>query len=285
MVHGFLMKPEFHHEKFSPVTEAFTRAGYKVHLAQTPSLHTIGYHANVLIEQILRDIPPGKDIVLVGHSQGGLVSRLATQRLQSLSQKKLKGRKVISVQTIGTPHHGYLDTRLPRLDESQKKIVEKSKPVAPRIIHKFFEVGTEMSPSEMESFNKFVPNVEGVYYASITNKVPKLSPLKYIRGANTDGLIGNNSSKWGTVIKINSNPKPPGNHIDQVYNITGKYRPAMLNGNALVAYTEDVTMGRVSIDAAEYDYKSQPSFKSIGYRGLQIIRALQCLTGGNRIPN
>jgi len=78
-------------------------AGYRVFTWRWPTNLAISDAGNLLRQEIDNDPTLAPQIVLVGHSMGGLVA------LQALVSGTVREERVIRVVTLGTPHQGTLD--------------------------------------------------------------------------------------------------------------------------------------------------------------------------------
>ncbi len=96
-VHG-LGIPSIVYEVLFPLHHLFTKAGYDLKIARIPVAGTLDERAGILREEIHRLVPKGQ-FHLIGHSMGGLDSRLAIHRYGL-------GDRVVSLTTMATPHRG-----------------------------------------------------------------------------------------------------------------------------------------------------------------------------------
>ena len=142
---------------------------------------------------------------IIAHSKGGLDSRYAMCELGMAEH-------VASLTTICTPHRGsQLIPVLRRLPDSVYKsicriiddVFRKYGDVEPDVYHS----SLQLSPEFCEQFNEKYPNVEGVYYQSYASvmrncfsnsilSIPFLL-MKMAAGPNNDGLVEEESAKWG----------------------------------------------------------------------------------------
>ncbi len=264
IVHGFMGKPEYHEELKSPLTRILKNFGFPVYIAETPRVATIEEHAEILKEGIEKNIPKGKELILIGHSQGGLVSRLYTYNESRLK----KGRKVLNVTTIGTPHRGAVRPELIRGEEFMRGLLEWARPFMWDRYYEFNKVAMEMYGNSMERFNQEVTNVKGVDYASVTTldkKFHLLFPFLNITDSvrdrifgEGDGLVPASSSKWGREILLNGD-YGRANHLNQIYNFFGDGIKAESVGFAVSNYLLDFLDGKLRSHSGPYNFNTKVS--------------------------
>ncbi len=83
---------------FRGIPEQLRAAGNQVIVTRVPAIAGVKHRAGMLGEEIDAAFP-GKAVHVIGHSMGGLDAR------QLLADPKWAGR-ILSLTTIGTPHHG-----------------------------------------------------------------------------------------------------------------------------------------------------------------------------------
>lgn len=179
---------------FRGVTDALRRNGFEVHVVRVDPLAPIPVRAAQLAEQVM-SLGAGR-VNLVAHSMGGLDARYA---LAHLGLEAF----VASLTTIGTPHRG-----TPVADHGTRWLgdVLGLRRVAERLgaeVEGFWELTTQ----RMERFNAEVPDVHGVWYASVVSEGRTANPILRMtrsllhreHGA-SDGLVPTDSQRWGTVV-------------------------------------------------------------------------------------
>jgi triacylglycerol lipase len=140
---------------------------------------------------------PHRRVSVVAHSMGGLDARFAVARLGL-------DRKVASVVTIGTPHLG---TPLADVGAGLAERV--------RLLGALSRLGMDvaafrdLTSTRMAEFNRVVPDVPGVHYASVVGAASRrrdVNPLllpTYLwlseRGA-SDGVVPVDSQRWGELL-------------------------------------------------------------------------------------
>jgi triacylglycerol lipase len=153
---------------------------------------------------------------LIGHSQGGLVSRYMVKHLNYAG-------KVASVTSVNTPHRG-----TPVADVVLTVIPSWLQPFVGVVINAFatliyrdgrpqdvIAMGQSLTVSYANSFNSNTPNVSGMKYFSygskmawadliqhplmgITYPATWAGGLAYSQGGSNDGIVPLSSQKWGT---------------------------------------------------------------------------------------
>ncbi|MBR3594000.1 MAG: triacylglycerol lipase [Clostridia bacterium] len=157
------------------------------------------------IEEVLRETGAEK-VNIIAHSKGGLDSRWALTKLGMAPY-------VASLTTINTPHHGCLFADY-LLNYVPKKVQDKVAGTYNLALKKigepnpsFFAAVNNLTDSYCKTFNKEVPDPEGVYCQSVGSVMPQSGggqfPLnlsymfvKMFDGYN-DGLVGEPSFHWG----------------------------------------------------------------------------------------
>jgi triacylglycerol lipase len=152
---------------------------------------------------------------LMGHSQGGLVSRYLVKKLNFAS-------KVASVTTINSVHHGS-----PVADFTFAVVPNWLEPFMGAVVNVFgrlifgdsdqdsLAMGQSLTVATLKQFNRDVPNVSGMKYYSYGSKMAWADPIQhpimalthpatwaggiyYGLGSANDGIVPLNSQKWGT---------------------------------------------------------------------------------------
>lgn len=254
IIHGFMGKPEYHAPEKSPLTKFLQDSGFDVHIAETPRVADLETHAQLVREQIERTIPKGKELVLIGHSQGGLVARLYTY------EEHINGsdRVIRNVTTIGTPHRGTPPRIMGLTEQSTNSLLDSARPILLSDIYEFYKVSLEMGSEAMKAFNERVINVPGVNYASVSTVdrnryllLPLLNAAKdlhkFLVGP-TDGLIPLSSSRWGTEIHVNGRHHTA-NHISQIYKGFGDIGAATDVGEAIGHYLNSFLNGTLELNS------------------------------------
>jgi triacylglycerol lipase len=186
------------HQYFRGIRARLEELGNQVHVVRLPVAAGIRTRAAELARQV-EELGAGR-VNLVAHSMGGIDARYAISKLGLASS-------VASLTTIGTPHWGtpvahgsalLFDQRLPlgRLLASLGADLDGLR---------------ELTPARMFEFNRDVPDVRGVLYASyvgiaearrlrITAPLwPSLLLLSAGVGP-SDGLVPAVSQRWGVVL-------------------------------------------------------------------------------------
>jgi len=184
-------------EYFRKVPDRLRQLGSEVYALQVPLSSSVADRAEFLkagIEKLGCD-----KVNIIAHSMGGLDARYAITRL-GLS------KRVASLTTIGTPHHGTpiadLGTHLLGEKLGMRKLMDK----LGWDVQAFYDITTE----QMDAFNQAVENVRGVAYGSYVGKVNKklkLNPLLlpthvYLneRAGENDGLVPASSQAFGDLL-------------------------------------------------------------------------------------
>ncbi len=202
--HGFGV-PWSAYEAFIPLKRLFRRMGYELRVARTPLGGTIATRARVLRDEIKRLVPEGS-YHLVGHSMGGLDSRLAIHRYGL-------GDRALSLTTLATPHRGSsIADHLVRLLGLRRE--ERGK-LGDRLLGALGDSAESLREltraHQCEVFNPAVPDDPRVRYFSMGffipeptvfhSKVPWLwfthELMKRSGEPRNDAMVGVDSSKWG----------------------------------------------------------------------------------------
>lgn len=202
-VHG-LAVPAAVYEKLVPMKKIFNEYGHDLYIARTPSFATLRQGANVLHSEIMRLVPYGP-YHLVGHSMGGLISRMAI-KVHQLDDRCL------SLTTIATPHRGskIADWILANIDN----------PLSEKLLELFgnnIDIVRQLTTNYMiKNFNGSVRNNPNIKYYSMSFYIPypiweyTLAPAlisahkiqqSYAIYLN-DGLVSINSANWGMSLGV-----------------------------------------------------------------------------------
>jgi len=184
--------------------------GIKVYLGNTDSWGSFESNSEILketIDKVLQETGSDK-VNIIAHSKGGLDSRYTIW-------KHSYGKKIASLTTICTPHHGAEIADL----IFQQKIVHT--PNTRKILKTFgewygdtnpdmYNVNYQLTTFNMKEFNKQVVMDENVYYQSVYTTIRNAfddlivfnsySYIKKISGAN-DGVVSEKSAKWSSNTK------------------------------------------------------------------------------------
>jgi triacylglycerol lipase len=186
------------HEYFRGIRARLEELGNQVHVVRLPVAAGIRTRAAELTRQV-QSLGVGP-VNIVAHSMGGIDARYAISKLGLASS-------VASLTTIGTPHWGtpvahgsalLFDQRLPlgRLLASLGADLDGLR---------------ELTPGRMFEFNREVPDVRGVLYASYVGiadprglriTAPLWPSLLLLRAGvgPSDGLVPAVSQRWGVVL-------------------------------------------------------------------------------------
>ena len=187
-----------HATYFRGVSEHLGALGIEVHQLSGPAVASIRERGQVLAQKL--EALPCRKVNLIAHSMGGLDARYA---IACLGQH----RKVRSLVTIGTPHHG---TELADLVSGLLAL-----PIGLRTV--FDKLGLppgafdDLSCPSLEVFNKNTPDHWRVFYGCVLGRTPPqgggnklLVPtnqyLKQKAGDN-DGVVSLRSQRWGQVLE------------------------------------------------------------------------------------
>jgi triacylglycerol lipase len=201
LAHGLLGFDEIRigrarHEYFRGVSSRLEREGCVVHrcrVAKTASIAARAAELAAFVNGI-----DARRVNVVAHSMGGLDARYALARLGLR-------RKVASLVTIGTPHLG---TPLADLGAG---VAGRGVLGALRRIGVDVDAFHDLATARIEEFNRAVPDVRGVHYASVVGVPPRrrdVSPilvptfmwLADAAGGN-DGMVPAASQRWGEVMR------------------------------------------------------------------------------------
>ncbi len=208
------------------IPDALTREGAKIYFSNQDAWGTIEKNAATIkesIDEVLKETK-SKKINLIAHSKGGLESRYLISKLNM-------HKKIASLTTISTPHHGCktLDTFYKWPKPIYKLVAFFVNLYFGLLGDKrpdFYTGSRQLSHIFCTRFNIKCPDMPGVYYQSYTSKMSSaLSDLllfftyliiKFIEGDN-DGLVGVDSAKWGEFKGVLSCKKRRGiSHADVI---------------------------------------------------------------------
>jgi pimeloyl-ACP methyl ester carboxylesterase len=135
-----------------------------------------------------------EDYVLVGHSQGGLVSRI-------LVHNPNIREKIKTVVTVGTPHHGAW------LAEAGMKFAKLQAlfPQTPALLNRQIVISS-LTTDKMKGFNANFPAHSGVRYASVLTTAThqqRSLPLKFLaplQSEPSDGIVNLSSQSFGDTL-------------------------------------------------------------------------------------
>lgn len=193
---------------FRGIVEHLASLGCHAHTVRLPPAASVPERAQILADKIAELGHPRVDII--AHSLGGLDARYAVAKL-GLAER------VRALVTIGTPHRGspiadlYIDKG--PLGLARKAVAALGVPLT---------AIDWLSSEALERFNKDVPDVPGVRYASVVGGIrepstpvalaiaPAHAYLRRVAGPN-DGLVPMSSQYWGeTLAEIEAD------HFEQV---------------------------------------------------------------------
>ncbi len=178
------------------IRDALEKDGCKVIVPRVPAVGSVAERAAVLA-QVLGEVEEKRFNVLA-HSMGGLDVRFAAAHLGL-------GRRLAALVTVGTPHRGAPLADL-GTDLAQRVGLQRVLAAAGVSLDAFHDLATE----RMERFNREVPDVRSVAYASVVGVVhrkrrtnPLLVPA-YLwmkkRWGPSDGVVPASSQRWGEVL-------------------------------------------------------------------------------------
>jgi triacylglycerol lipase len=183
-------------EYFRGIAAHLATLGCHAHAVRLPPSRSVPERARTLVELIGK--LPHDRIDLVAHSLGGLDARYALAHLGLAS-------RVRSLVTVGTPHRG---SPLANLTDAGPLAVAR------RTIARLgisLDALDWLSTSELATFNRDIPDVAGVRYASVVGGIrdartpvplPIAASHAYLRraGGANDGLVPMSSQYWGETL-------------------------------------------------------------------------------------
>ena len=133
MLHGSCMNDmqwtQNEHNHGTAIAAEFDKTAVYLHYNSGRHISTNGQTLNELLEKLVSHWPvPVKELVIIAHSMGGLVSRSALHYGQS--QKQPWTKKVKKIVFIGTPHHGASLEKAGNYVEVLLKAIPYAKPFA-----------------------------------------------------------------------------------------------------------------------------------------------------------
>ena len=245
IVHGFISSPTFHNEIYSPLTSILIKRGFDVYLAKVAKIKFAVEQAELLHQEIEAFIPKEKEIILIGHSLGGIVIR-------QYAHKHWKERRITNVISIASPHWGVNHQARKDLSLISKSLESLNKSFTNKTTSTLIKTTDYLSESYMQyNFNEKVKNVPGIDYLSTSTVVehPFKRELSYypddkkvfkvVKDAFdskvSDGLITVRTSMWGKflyadkcVYDVNYSreirgPLYEANHIGQISNLQAAF--------------------------------------------------------------
>ena len=188
--------PGVRFDYFRGIAKHLGALGCHAHAVRLPAYANVPARAKQLVVAI--EALPHERVDVIAHSLGGLDARYALAHL-GLS------KKVRSLVTIGTPHHGsqIADMVLQGPIGWAHKLL--------RVIGVPIEAVEWLSTEALARFNKEVPDAPGVRYACVVGglhkkdsivPLPLLAAHSYLRkcGGVNDGLVCVSSQYWGEVM-------------------------------------------------------------------------------------
>lgn len=187
------------HEYFRGVPNRLRGLGAEVYAFGVSPTASVEVRARQLAQAVAG--LDARRVNIVAHSMGGLDARFAVARLGL-------ERKVASLTTVGTPHHGtpLADLGVDLLGGKLGLLAILERLGVP--VEAFYDLTT----SRMARFNQVVPDARGVSYGCVVGRhrgpvnvlsaplVPSYLFLSERAGEN-DGLVPASSQAWGEVLK------------------------------------------------------------------------------------
>ena len=228
MVHGVFFRDWPILNYWGRIPEALEKNGAVIYYGNQESASSVEESAHDLserIRQVLRKTGAEK-VNVIAHSKGGLDTRYAIDRF-GMSEC------VASLTTINTPHRGceFADYLLEKIPEPQQKAVEKAYNAALKKIGDenpdFMSAVTDLTAEACRKRNEEIKDFDSVYVQSVgsilKHRTSGRFPLnmthgfvKYFDGKN-DGLVGENSFKWGERYQLLENSRRRGiSHADMI---------------------------------------------------------------------
>jgi triacylglycerol lipase len=183
-------------EYFRGIAAHLATIGCHAHAVRLPPSRSVPDRARMLVD-LIGELPHDR-IDVVAHSLGGLDARYALAHLGLAA-------RVRSLVTVGTPHRG---SPLANLTDRGPLAVARRTLAALGIS---LDALDWLSTSELASFNRDIPDVAGVRYASVVGgirdaRTPVALPiaashayLRRVTGPN-DGLVPMSSQYWGETL-------------------------------------------------------------------------------------
>lgn len=173
---------------FRGLPEALHRRGYAASFPRLPPTRGIAQRARALHRHV-QTLEP-KEVVLIGHSMGGLDCRYLTRHLD-------KARRICAVVTVGTPHRG--SPLAVRALSSPWALCRLARGLAGPAL-------ADLTPTACARFNEETPDRDDVRYISYAGarsveEVPRLfrywSRMIQEREGENDCMVAVTSARWG----------------------------------------------------------------------------------------
>ncbi len=183
---------------FRGVPARLRELGADVYTVRVSAAGSIATRAQQLADAV--KLLPVDQVNIIAHSMGGLDARYAISRLGIAP-------KVVSLTTIGTPHHGTPLADITTNLLGEKLGLRRILSAMGLDVNAFYDCTT----ARMTEFNRAVPDVKGVTYASYVGRLrgrwPKMNTLlrpAYLyladRSGENDGVVPAGSQPWGAVL-------------------------------------------------------------------------------------
>ena len=218
LVHGVFFRDFEHLNYWGRIPEELKKNGATIFYGEHNSAAAVNDSAVELekrIKEIVQQTGCGK-VNIIAHSKGGLDSRTAIAMTSA-------GQYVASLTTINTPHRGceFADYLLNEIPEPQQKMIaDKYNTVAAKLGDRnpdFLAAVYDLTSEKCRQRNEVVHDNPNVFYQSVGSVLKKASSgqfprnftyhlVKYFDGEN-DGLVGINSFKWGSSLRMLRNDK------------------------------------------------------------------------------
>jgi len=226
-VHGLFRPPSLlgsSTEYFRNLRPALEGLAIPMYFPELPNPESLDVRATALAK-VVKGVPED-NIVLIGHSMGGLDCRY-------YAHMHPEDKRIKKIITIATPHKGTLFADW---------VMQGGSWLALILRHQFGKAGRDLTTSACEAFNKKVINRDDIKYISYAASRPNrelplwLRPLaKHIGAEANDGQVPVSSAQWGTFVGLvhadhfettgwslgftNKKNKRPYNHIDFYYRL------------------------------------------------------------------
>lgn len=159
IVHGFVSSDKFHSPVISPLTKQLIQRGFPVYIAKISKIKFAAQQAELLHQEIRHFIPHDKEIILIGHSLGGIISR-------QYAFNHWRERVIRNVISIGTPHWG-VDHNSRKAFVLFNKTLNTYKNLGSHVAAKVLETTQYLSEEYMSAiFNYDITDVPGIDYLS-----------------------------------------------------------------------------------------------------------------------
>lgn len=193
-VHGLFRPPSLFgasDEYFRNLKTELASLCIPIYFPELPNSDSIGVRSDALAKAI--KAVSEKNIVLIGHSQGGLDCRYYAHRHPN-------DQRIKKIITIATPHQGSLLADWVMQDGS----------VLARVFrYKFAKAGQDLTIAACESFNKKVVDRDDIKYLSYAASRPKNERpfwlrlfAKHVGEEANDGLVAVSSARWGHFLGV-----------------------------------------------------------------------------------